>query len=168
MPKAQGERDSLVMQAAMAATADDLTEEQSIECIDAFKNFDKDNTDCISTTDLLQLLEGFGLQLSDAEFGAMAEELDPEGTGKIQLDKYLGLMASKLRPSGNLNGIRDAFKGFDKSKNGTISTKEFMHAMKTFCGDQMPAEVLEQFVKEADDKNSGFIDYEKFIQKMIK
>merc|ERR1740130_527429 len=93
----------------------------------------------------------------------MIEALDSAGTGQIQMERYLELMGSKLKPSSNMDQVKNAFKVFDVKKNGIISTEEFEHAVKTFSGDTMSADEITQMISEADPKKNGTIDYERFL-----
>lgn len=146
---------------------EDLTEEQSIEFQEAFKKFDTEHKDAIPTTSFSPLMEAFGIHLTDADYERMIEALDPEGVGTITLTKFLELMGNKLKPSTDLNEVRAAFKQFDHKKNGIVSTKEFLHAVRTFCSNILMPEEMEKLIQEADSGKTGNVDYERFIQLLI-
>ena len=59
----------------------------------------------------------------------------------------------------------EAFKIFDKNKNGYIEAKE-LRQVTTTLGSQLSEEEFNEFWKEADVNHDGKLDYEEFIKIM--
>ena len=65
----------------------------------------------------------------------------------------------------NLQSLKEAFKIFDKNRNGYIEAKE-LKQVTTTLGSQLTDEEFEDFWREADINNDGKLDYEEFIKIM--
>ena len=61
--------------------------------------------------------------------------------------------------------LKEAFKIFDKNRNGYIEAKE-LKQVTTTLGSQLTDEEFEDFWREADINNDGKLDYEEFIKIM--
>ena len=64
-----------------------------------------------------------------------------------------------------LQSLKEAFKLFDKDRNGYIDAKE-LKQVTTTLGSQLTDEEFEDFWREADINNDGKLDYEEFIKIM--
>ena len=64
-----------------------------------------------------------------------------------------------------LQSLKEAFKIFDKNRNGYIEAKE-LKQVTTTLGSQLTDEEFEDFWREADINNDGKLDYEEFIKMM--
>ena len=56
---------------------------------------------------------------------------------------------------------------FDKNGDGFISVDELRHVM-TNLGEQMSIEEAEECIREVDQDGDGRVNYEEFIQMMMK
>ena len=61
--------------------------------------------------------------------------------------------------------LKEAFKIFDKNRNGYIEAKE-LKAVTTTLGASLTDEEFDEFWKEADVNQDGKLDYEEFIKIM--
>ena len=64
-----------------------------------------------------------------------------------------------------LQSLKEAFKIFDKNKNGYIEAKE-LKSVTTTLGSMLTDEEFDEFWREADINNDGKLDYEEFIKIM--
>ena len=61
--------------------------------------------------------------------------------------------------------LKEAFKIFDKNRNGYIEAKE-LRTVTTTLGAQLSEDEFNEFWREADINNDGKLDYEEFIKIM--
>ena len=62
--------------------------------------------------------------------------------------------------------LKEAFKIFDKNRNGYIEAKE-LRAVTTTLGQTLSDEEFNEFWREADRNHDGKLDYEEFIKMML-
>ncbi|KAK2557633.1 Calmodulin [Acropora cervicornis] len=93
--------------------ADKFTEEEIEEYREAFQLFDKDGGGTVSTKELKQLLNSL--------FSA--------GSGEIDFNEFLQLMAAKQANMTMEDELRNAFNVFDKDGSGYISADELKQVM---------------------------------------
>ena len=63
--------------------------------------------------------------------------------------------------------FKEAFSLFDKDGDGTVSTKELGQVMRTLGQNPTESE-LNDMIKEVDIDGNGEIDFEEFVDLMIK
>ena len=66
----------------------------------------------------------------------------------------------------NFKALKEAFKIFDKNRNGYIEAKE-LKAVTTTLGQALSDEEFCEFWNEADANSDGKLDYEEFIKMML-
>uniref|UniRef100_A0A0E0MJA8 EF-hand domain-containing protein n=1 Tax=Oryza punctata TaxID=4537 RepID=A0A0E0MJA8_ORYPU len=142
---------------------DHLTKEQIAEFREAFSLFDKDGDGTITSKELGTVMGSLGQSPTEAELKVMVEELDADGSGSIDFDEFLSLLARKLRDTGAEDGLREAFRVFDKDQNGFISPDELRHVMANL-GDPLSDDELAEMLREADSDGDGQINYTEFVK----
>ena len=104
-----------------------------------------------------------GQNPTEDELNNMVMEVDLDGNGTIEFPEFLEMMkqkASTVDQEGELRFIfqtvliifllhREAFRIFDRNKDGFISVKE-LKKVTTMLGASLTKEELEEFMKEAD------------------
>jgi Ca2+-binding EF-hand superfamily protein len=63
--------------------------------------------------------------------------------------------------------LKEAFKIFDKNRNGYIEVKE-LKAVATTLGQTLTDEEFDEFWQEADTNKDGKLDYDEFIRMITK
>ncbi|KFP30459.1 Calmodulin, striated muscle [Colius striatus] len=144
--------------------AEQLTERQIAEFKEAFSLFDRDGDGRISSAELGTAMRSLGRNPTEAELRDMVREAD--GSGSVDFGEFLALMARKMRASDSEEGIREAFRVFDKDGNGYISAAELRHVM-TKLGEKLTDEEVDEMIKEADSNNDGQVNYEEFVRMMM-
>ena len=66
----------------------------------------------------------------------------------------------------NKKALKEAFKIFDKNRNGYIEAKE-LKSVTTHLGQMLSEEEFMEFWAEADVNNDGKLDYNEFINMMM-
>ncbi|XP_024056310.2 calmodulin-like protein 12 [Terrapene carolina triunguis] len=139
--------------------ADQLTEGQIAEFKEAFSLFDKDGDGSITTSELGTVMRSLGQNPTEAELQDMIGELDDDGSGTVDFPEFLSMMARKMRDTDSEEEIREAFRVFDRDKNGYISAAELRHVM-TNLGEKLTDEEVDEMIKEADSNSDGQVNYE--------
>lgn len=145
---------------------DHLTEEEIADFKEAFSLFDKDGDGTISTKELETIMNALGQSPTEAELQDIINEVDVNGSGKIELAEFLDIMARQMKDSGTEKDVREAFKVFDKEGNGFISVAELRHVM-TNIGEKLTDHEVDQMIREADINKDGQINYDDFITRLL-
>jgi len=143
----------------------DLQELQHAEFKEAFDEFDKDGSGTISNKELLHVLRSIGQNPTEDEILQLVIESDVNGDGTIDFPEFLEMMKRKSSETDQMESLKEAFKIFDKNKNGYIEAKE-LKAVTTTLGQSLSNEEFDAFWKEADLNGDGKLDYEEFIKIM--
>jgi len=145
--------------------ADELTEQQIAEFKEAFALFDKDGDGQITVKELGTVMKSLGLNPSESELQDMLNEVDADGSGAIEFNEFLTMMARKGAGSDPEKELREAFKVFDRDGTGTISRDELRHVMKSL-GENLTEDEIDEMLKMADKDGDGTIDYSEFAEIM--
>ena len=79
----------------------------------------------------------------------MVMEVDLDGNGTIEFPEFLEMMKQKANEVDQEEELREAFKIFDRDKDGFVSIKE-LKKVTSMLGASLSKEELEEFMKEAD------------------
>ena len=143
-----------------------LQEEKVTECKEVFDLFDKDKDGAITTKELGDVMRALGANPTQAELQEMINEVDQDGSGKIEFKEFLELFARKMKDPDTEEDLIEAFKIFDKDGNGVISAAELRHVMTTL-GERLTGEEADEMIREADTDGDGFINYHEFVKIMM-
>jgi len=146
--------------------ADLLNELQNLEFKEAFDEFDKDGSGTISTKELLQVMRSIGQNPTEDEILELVMESDLNGDGTIDFQEFLEMMKRKSSETDQTEALKEAFKIFDKNRNGYIEAKE-LKAVTTTLGQALSDDEFSEFWNEADANSDGKLDYEEFIKMML-
>ncbi|KAF0907267.1 hypothetical protein E2562_015769 [Oryza meyeriana var. granulata] len=145
---------------------DELSKEQIAEFREAFSLFDKDGDGTITSKELGTVMRSLGQEPTEEELREMVAEVDADGSGSIDFDEFLSLLARKLRDTEAEDDLREAFRVFDKDQNGFITPDELRHVM-TNLGDRLSDDELAEMLHEADSDGDGQINYNEFVKVMM-
>ncbi|EGR28172.1 hypothetical protein IMG5_181770 [Ichthyophthirius multifiliis] len=140
-----------------------LTQEQIADYREKFTLFDKDGDGYIKISELGLLIRGSNQNPTDAEIQEYQQEIDQEGTGKLDFPEFLALMARKIKETDPEEELMEAFRIFDKNNSGIIESQHLRHLVRQL-GEQLSEEETDQMIKEADPKNTGYIRYAEFVR----
>jgi len=110
----------------MGETMDQLL---TAEFKEAFDEFDKDGSGSISTKELLGVMRSMGQNPTEDEVLELVMEVDLNGDGTIDFPEFLQMMKKKSNEQEHLDDLREAFKMFDRNKDGYIDLNELKKAI---------------------------------------
>lgn len=112
--------------------------------------FDKDSNGSISVTELGDVMRILGQNPTEAELQYMINEVDDDGSGAIDFNEFLKLMASIVKnPEDEERELFEAFCVFDKDNDGFISLDELKYVL-TNLGDRLTDQEMNEIIKDAD------------------
>jgi len=102
-----------------------------------------------------------GHNLKKDQLQLAIEAVDGDGSGSVDFDEFLELMAKTTAEAEEEMELREAFRILDKENQGTISVavlKEIIMALDEDMSDQD----VDDMIAEIDKDSSGTVDYEEF------
>ncbi|KAJ8309333.1 hypothetical protein KUTeg_014207 [Tegillarca granosa] len=111
--------------------------------------FDKDGSGSISAEELGHIMKALGQNPSRQELDEAIASVDSDGSGEIDFDEFVEMMAKRLKEIDPVNEINDAFKVFDSDEVGYLMADELRHILKTFGDEPIAEEDIEEMVKHA-------------------
>merc|ERR1711976_891129 len=109
---------------ALSYDVERLSDEQIAEFREAFQLFDKDGNGYISTKELGMVMRSLGQNPTENELMDMINEVDIDGSGTVDFPEFLNMMAKKIQNIDSGEEIREAFRVFDRTAQGSISCEE--------------------------------------------
>ena len=91
--------------------------------------------------------------------------IDPDETGFITYEGLTIVMEDKLKETHTLDDLMEHLKKLDKDDDGKIPAPEFKQYLLNM-GNKMPADELEEMMKEADPKGDGVVDIREFAERI--
>ena len=116
-----------------------LTPEQVVEIEEAFKLFDKDNSNMIDTEELKDAMRALGFVCDKKKVKDLMEQADKDGSGQIDQEEFKSLMARFIRDREPKEELEKAFKMYDDDDNKTISMenlKKVAHELGEYVEDE--------------------------------
>merc|ERR1711936_995988 len=121
----------------------DMDQLLNAEFKEAFDEFDTDKSGTISPEELLGVLRAMGQNPTEDELLNLVLEVDIDGNGTIEFDEFLSMMKKKASEVDEEADLREAFKIFDRDKDGYISMKE-LKKVASMLGTMLTKEELDQ------------------------
>ncbi|CAE7363315.1 Caltractin [Symbiodinium microadriaticum] len=141
----------------------DLTEEQKQELKEVFDLYDTDGSAAIDNSELKGLMQVLGFSsTSREELVAMMMSVDKDGSGEIELDEFLQMMAPKVLAREPTAVIRKAFPLFVSEGSETIT----WHSLKALADDlglTFADHEIQEMLEDADDNGDGCVDEDEFV-----
>ncbi|CAF0873894.1 unnamed protein product [Didymodactylos carnosus] len=136
-----------------------LSEEQISEIRDAFNMYDREKKGEISTSILGTVMKNLGHNLKPDQLAECIEAVDGDGSGTVDFDEFLALMAKKTKEAEDERELREVFRVFDKNSRGVIDVADLKLIFKALDPDMAEDEV-DQIISEVDEDGSGTVDFE--------
>nr|CAB3459269.1 unnamed protein product [Digitaria exilis] len=119
-------------------------------------------------TELGTVMGSLGQSPTEEELQEMVNEVDADGSGAIDFEEFLTLLARQMREANGADEdeLREAFRVFDQDQNGFISRDELRHVLQNL-GERLSDEELAEMLREADADGDGQINYNEFAKVML-
>ncbi|KAH7465702.1 Nephrocystin-4 [Phytophthora ramorum] len=164
----------------------DKAKDHGVDLKKSFAHFDANGDGEITRGELKSGLVSLGCfkDMTDGDFDALLEQLDEDGSGKIDFSEFRALVTEGGAPAGDVDdkaelinrlkalmekaiekgvSIDACFAHFDKDGDGTIKKEEFVTAM-TELGFAADPSVINGVIKFLDRNESGAISLSEFKQ----
>jgi len=125
----------------------------------AFKAYDKENKGEIPSSLLGTVMKNLGHNLKPEQLQEAIEAVDSDGSGWIDFDEFMALMAKKTKEAEDEQEFREAFRVFDKGNKGQIDVNDLKVIFKALDPNMSDAEI-EAIITEVDEDGSGTLDFE--------
>ena len=133
-----------------------LTEAEELQKLrEVFVQADRDKSGLLNATELEQVIERSGFEVSAEELIVLA---DMDGDGKLNLTEFMAASLSKVTYLNELH-LQTVFAHLDQDGSGMINQQELENA---FGGD----DDIEGMIAEADTNKDGVVDFQEFCAMM--
>ena len=136
---------------------DSLTSEDLQILQEAFTVYDKNNDGTITTKELSTVMRSLGQNPTDAEVQDIINEVDVDGSGSMEFPEFCVMMVKKMAESDTENEVREAYRVFDKDRDGFISRDE-LRMIFAALPERLSAEEIEEMLEAADEDGNGSIN----------
>ena len=133
---------------------------------EVFDLYDPDNLGFVFSKDALKILSAMGRTLDPEDETDFLAMIDPRNEGRVTKENFLaGVEAMYTIPDNFMPEIKEAFKVFDKKKDGKILVKDFKNFLINLSGEYKEKDVKNLFDILGLDINSDYdyINIEQFI-----
>ena len=104
-----------------------------------------------------------GQHVSQEELQDMANEVDPEGNGTIDLADFSALMTRRLHEFDSSDELLEVFKVFDRQGKTYITGQDLLNVMTNF-GEKFSQEEVDEMLREANADIDGHVSIDQFLR----
>lgn len=144
-----------------------LTPEQKEELKEAFDLFDTEGSGKIDARELKVVMKALGFDPTREEIRSIIQDVDQDGTGLIEYQDYLDIMAVKMKERDPVEEMKKAFRLFIDDNSDKITLKHLKKVARDL-GENMTDEELQEMIDEADRDGDGAISEADFLRIMSK
>ncbi len=131
-----------------------------------FDLFDDDKDGFITTINLGNIMKSLGYEYPQTELEDMLNECDKNNDKLIDFNKFMVLINKRIKEPDPTDEYIEAFKVFDHEGNGRILIDELKEILLVL-GENINENEIEQFFKEANARDDGYIEYREFIKLLL-
>mmetsp|Transcript_65652 Transcript_65652/g.181288 ORF Transcript_65652/g.181288 Transcript_65652/m.181288 type:complete len:149 (+) Transcript_65652:211-657(+) len=133
-----------------------LTPDQLESLKEIFALFDYSGNGRIEAKELGTMLRALGQNPTEAEVQDVIAEVDVDGSGRLDLQEFINMMAGELRDTDVVGEAEDAFEWFDRDHDGGVSATDLAEAAADL-GEDVTKGDIKEMVREADLDDDGKI-----------
>jgi calmodulin len=145
-----------------------LSNEKMAELREAFMLFDYSKTGRISARDIGPVIRSVGLKPSEAEVQSIMADVQQMG-GEVDLSTLVQLIHQKVTnpPAEQPKDLAEIFRLYDKDGRGLVSVAEMRHLL-TSVGEKLTDDEADQLLKMSGCVQGGMVQYDKFVQIILR
>ena len=105
------------------------------------------------------MMRSLGQNPTDAEVQDMINEVDVDGSGAMEFPEFCVMMVKKMAESDTENEVREAYRVFDKDRDGFISRAE-LRMIFSALPERLTHEEIEEMLEAADEDGNLLVRFE--------
>ena len=126
-----------------------------------FDMWDLDGDNRVKTVEVRKMLNAMGREVSNEEMMDFLKIADKNNSGLIDKIQFMEAMEKIFSlPNDGVEEVKNAFYFFDPDETGKISTGDFK---KILLKQNFSEDDVNNIIKVADPDDSGFVDFENFV-----
>jgi len=133
-----------------------------------FNQFDKEKKGYVMVIQVGLVMDAMQLDYEEKTMRKIIRKFDADGSGKLEFNEFCALvytLANTVDKETLEKELREAFRLFDKERNGFIS-RDSMKALLREIDDKLTEAELNSAIDEIDEDGSGKIEFEEFFELM--
>lgn len=158
---------NLVQKSIINFTAFHLTEKETKEFVEIFKNLDENSDGVLTIDEIAKGVEkgSFGGKIKSDDVVKMFNEIDVDKNGLVNYTEFLSALMDYEKYI-KKEHLLECFRNYDADGSGKISFEEFIEMIKP-QDDKEKAELRELYTK-FDENGDGEIDFNEFMEGFMK
>ena len=144
----------------------DFTQDIINDFRDHFNRYNNGEENGVSIKELNGLLRDCGFILTHNELQDIVNEADQDGSGFVEWEEFLRIIARKMQDADAEEEIKEAFKIFDKAATGFVPCKDLREVLISL-GEKLQDEEIDEMIRAADVNGDGQISVEEFVKMMM-
>ena len=146
----------------------ELTDDMLTEIQDSFDLFTSanesdDGPPKIDVEELVVVMRALGHEPDKLALKKLAQESDPENTGRLDFDGYLNIILNKLAERPSQGDLEKAFRLFDQGSKQHVDFND-LKRIAGQIGEVIDDEELMQMLREADSTGEGVVGQADFMK----
>ena len=104
--------------------------------------------------ELSTVMRSLGQNPTDAEVQDIINEVDVDGSGSMEFPEFCIMMVKKMAETDTENEVQEAYRVFDKDRDGFITRQE-LRMIFAALPERLRPEEIEEMLDAADDDGDG-------------
>ena len=128
---------------------------------EAFNLFDADGSGAVDLEEMTLAMKGLGFDIPKNELLDMVKAIDKDGNSLIEFDEFEKMVTEKMTQRDSPQEVLKAFNLFDLDKSGFVTVQNMIDVTR-MLGETTGADVLKDFIKEADTDKDGKLSFKEW------